>query len=580
MTKTSHYLMAQKDSLDGNIVCQMLQVNKGDEILVKQVRTVSSAMKHLSRTKYDALILDLSLSDNNSLEDIKKFLQDYPSLPIVILAGNDDQKLAVDCLHLGVQDYIYKNQLNAELLSRIMRYAVERKQIHLELKQVLAEADRQNHQLTLLARTDNLTKLPNRAYFFEVAQKALATAKRSKKSLGILYFDLNNFKIINDRYGHSAGDHVLKEIASRLKNQLRNSDMVARIGGDEFVVLTNLLDDPVQSYSLARKVNSIICQPIILGHNQFFVGASIGIATYPEVRSVEKLVQAADMAMYEAKENRQHFACFYTKHLKNKHRNQRTLESELENAFKKDELHALYQPIISRDKNEFLSVESLCRWESHKLGNIPPDKFIPIADAAQFGDQLGSIMLEKSAQLRQFCKKNNINLTRLSINVFGGQLADKNFASRLIDKLSHLDIPPELLCIEISEQQLIDNLADCQIQLAHLRKVNIKVALDDFGTGFSSIKHLKSLSLDSLKLDRTLTANIDNDPENQALCDGIIHMAHRLNMKVVAGGIERREEYESLLAINCDEFQGYFFARPMEASALLDHWEKFDQENL
>ncbi|MFT7687593.1 MAG: diguanylate cyclase (GGDEF)-like protein [Candidatus Azotimanducaceae bacterium] len=580
MTNTSHYLMAQQDSLDANIVRQMLEVNHENEIRVNQVSTVSSALESLSHTKYDALILDLNLSSKTGLVDVARFLSDYPSLPIVILAGNDDQELAVECLRLGVQDYIYKNQLNAELLNRIMRYSIERKQIHLKLKRALAEADRKNHQLTLLARTDNLTKLPNRAYFFEVTKKAIATADRLQKSLGVLYFDLNNFKIINDRYGHAAGDHVLKEIASRLKTQLRNSDMAARIGGDEFVVLTNLLDDPVQAYSLARKVHQIICQPITLSNNEFLVGASIGIATYPEVDSVDKLVQAADMAMYEAKDNGQHFACFYTKHLENKYRNQRTLESELENAINENELHALYQPIISRKKNNSLSVEGLCRWDSHKLGSIPPDKFIPIADAAQLGDQLGSIMLEKSAQLRQFCKSNNVNLTKLAINIFGGQLADPNFADGLIKELELLNIPTDLLCIEISEQQLIDNLADCQVQLAKLRKAHISVALDDFGTGFSSITHLKGLPVDSLKLDRTLTSNIDKKPENLALCDGIIHMAHRLNMKVVAEGIERREEYESLLAVNCDEFQGYFFARPMEASALLDHWKNFDQEKI
>lgn len=580
MTNTSHYLMAQQDSLDANIVRQMLEVNHENEIRVNQVSTVSSALESLSHTKYDALILDLNLSSKTGLVDVARFLSDYPSLPIVILAGNDDQELAVECLRLGVQDYIYKNQLNAELLNRIMRYSIERKQIHLKLKRALAEADRKNHQLTLLARTDNLTKLPNRAYFFEVTKKAIATADRLQKSLGVLYFDLNNFKIINDRYGHAAGDHVLKEIASRLKTQLRNSDMAARIGGDEFVVLTNLLDDPVQAYSLARKVHQIICQPITLSNNEFLVGASIGIATYPEVDSVDKLVQAADMAMYEAKDNGQHFACFYTKHLENKYRNQRTLESELENAINENELHALYQPIISRKKNNSLSVEGLCRWDSHKLGSIPPDKFIPIADAAQLGDQLGSIMLEKSAQLRQFCKSNNVNLTKLAINIFGGQLADPNFADGLIKELELLNIPTDLLCIEISEQQLIDNLADCQVQLAKLRKAHISVALDDFGTGFSSITHLKGLPVDSLKLDRTLTSNIDKKPENLALCDGIIHMAHRLNMKVVAEGIESREEYESLLAVNCDEFQGYFFARPMEASALLDHWKNFDQEKI
>ncbi|MBL4679165.1 MAG: diguanylate cyclase [Pseudomonadales bacterium] len=226
MTNTSLYLMAQQDPLDGNIVSQMLQSSQADRVRINQVGTISSALQYLSETNYDALILDLNLSVKNDLNDVKKFLCDYPRLPIIILAESDDHELAVKCLHLGVQDYIYKNQLNAELLNRIMRYAIERKRIHLELKHALAEADKRNRQLTFLARTDTLTKLPNRAYFFEITKKAIATAERLNKSVGVLYFDLNRFKNINDRYGHTTGDHVLIEIASRLQKQLRNSDMV------------------------------------------------------------------------------------------------------------------------------------------------------------------------------------------------------------------------------------------------------------------------------------------------------------------------------------------------------------------
>jgi len=573
MTNTPLYLMAQQDPLDGNIVSQMLQSSQSDCVCINQVGSISSALQYLSEASYDALILDLNLSVKNDLNDVKKFLRDYPRLPIIILAESDDHELAVKCLHLGVQDYIYKNQLNAELLNRIMRYAIERKQIHLELKHALTEADKRNRQLTFLARTDTLTKLPNRAYFFEITKKAIATAERLNKSVGVLYFDLNRFKIINDRYGHTTGDHVLIEIASRLQNQLRNSDMVARIGGDEFVVLTNQLDDPVQAYSLAKKVHHIISQPIKVGEYEFNVGASIGIATYPEVTTVDKLVQSADMAMYEAKENGRHFACFYTKHLENKHRNQRTLEHELEQALESDELHAMYQPIISSKTESGLSVESLCRWESHKLGSVSPEKFIPVAEAAQLGDSLGRVMLQKGAQLKKLCEQNNIKLGKLSINVFGRQFVDKGFAERLLQQLQEFDIPPELLCIEISEQQLIDNLKDCQEQLIKLRRNGIEIALDDFGTGFSSIMHLKQFPVDVIKLDRALTANIDSHQDNQALCEGIIHMAHRFNMTVTAEGIERQEEYEVLREMECDEFQGYLFGRPMRDSALLDHWQ-------
>ncbi|MBL4679164.1 MAG: EAL domain-containing protein [Pseudomonadales bacterium] len=320
-------------------------------------------------------------------------------------------------------------------------------------------------------------------------------------------------------------------------------------------------------------MHHIISQPIKVGGNEFNVGASIGIATYPEVPTVDKLVQSADMAMYEAKKNGRHFACFYTKHLENKHRNQRTLEHELEQALETNELHAMYQPIISSKTESGLNVESLCRWESHKLGSVSPEKFIPVAEAALLGDSLGRVMLQKGGQLKKLCEQNNIKLGKLSINVFGRQFVDKEFSDRLLRELQEFDIPPELLCIEISEQQMIDNLKDCQEQLIKLRRNGIEIALDDFGTGFSSIMHLKQFPVDVIKLDRALTANIDRNQDNQALCEGIIHMAHRFNMTVTAEGIERQEEYKVLHEMECDEFQGYLFGRPMRDSALLDHWQ-------
>ena len=572
MESKTTYLVAEKDLLDVKIVTQMLHTDNHGDVRVEHVSNFGEVIDQLGRKTYDALILGLDLESHEELAQLHDLTLRFPTLPIVILTDKEDQDIAFKCLHIGVQDYVSKNQMNSELITRIMRYAIERKQIDLQLKNALEEADKKNKQLTLLARTDTLTKLPNRAYFFEVTQHAIASAKRLKKSVGILYFDLNGFKFINDNFGHSVGDQVLVELSRRLKEHLRTGDTVARVGGDEFVVLTTMLEEPVQAYSVAKKVNQILCEPLLIDDNEFSMSASIGIATYPEVGSVDKLVQCADMAMYEAKASKQHFACFYTKQLEEKYNTQRQMESALESAIQAGELHATYQPIITAADDTF-HVEALCRWSSGNLGLIAPNKFIPIAEASKLGDHLGSFMLREGAKFKARCEARGMTLDKLALNIFGRQFTDKRFAQRLLTELEELELPAEFLCVEITERQMIENLTACQTQLKLLKNHGVTVALDDFGTGFSSVTHLKSLPIDFLKLDRSLTAFIDTTEDNHALCDGIIHMAHRLKMEVVGEGIERQEEFDTLLSMGCDKFQGHLFGFPMSETDLLDHWQ-------
>jgi diguanylate cyclase (GGDEF)-like protein len=399
-------------------------------------------------------------------------------------------------------------------------------------------------------------------------------ATRLDKVLGILYFDLNGFKFVNDNFGHSVGDQVLIEIAKRMKNRLRNGDTVARVGGYEFVVLTNMLQEPVQAYSVAKKVNQIICEPIQIDGNEFNITVSIGISTFPEVTDVDKLVQCADMAMYEAKASKQHFACFYTKHLENKYQKQKLMEDALDSAINNKELSATFQPILSRNDDQGLAVEALCRWRSGSLGTVATEQFIPIAESSKLGDRLGSFMLEQCAQLKKVCDARGIKLNKICINIFARQFTDKQFARRLLKEADELGLAHHHLCVEITERQMIENIEVCQVQLATLKLHGVQVALDDFGTGFSSITHLKNLPIDFLKLDRSLIAHVDTTEDNQAICDGIIHMAHRLKIKVTAEGIERIEEYQTLAEMGCDEFQGHLLGYPMAEMDLLNHWHK------
>lgn len=567
------FLMAQDDPLDVQIITGMLTAHPTQDVRVEHTNTYQETCQALRKSDYSALIIDIALPGIQGKSTIESILTNFPTLPVVVLTGEDNQKLAIECLHLGVQDYIGKSQVNAEILSRIMRYAVERKQIELELKAALREAAENNIKLQTMARTDSLTTLPNRASFYEMTSQMLGTAKRMKKSFGILYFDLNGFKQINDTMGHTAGDQVLIKIAERLKQKLRNSDTIARMGGDEFVVLTNILEDPVQSYSVARKLNETICEPMVIDEHEIRISASIGIATYPEVQTVDQLVQCADMAMYEAKQSRQHFACFYTKHLEKKQRELRTIETALDSAISNNEIHATFQPIYSVRDTHPIAAEVLCRWLNADMGNVDSDKFMPVAATSSIAEPLSNFMLQEIRDLAEACKKQGMEIDRFCLNVFGRQFLDSRFASRLLNQLKQIDLDPGLLCLELSEAQMLTHANACHPQLVTLQEHGVRIALDNFGTGSSSMTQLKRMPIDYLKLDGMLTANIDQTPANMAIADGIIHMAHRLGIKIVAGSVERIEEYDTLVSLGCDEFQGFLLGYPMLKDNIIAHWQ-------
>ena len=574
------YLMAEGDPLDVEIISGMLTAHSSPNVTVDSTNTYQETYQALRKSDYTALIIDIALPGVRGISTIGRILSKFPTLPVVVLTGEDDQALAIECLHLGVQDYIAKSQVNSEILARIMRYAIERKHIDLQLKLALRESAEKNVQLQTMARTDALTSLPNRSAFYEMTGQALATAKRMNKSLGILYFDLNGFKQVNDTLGHSAGDQVLVKIGQRLKNKLRNSDTVARMGGDEFVVLTNILEDPVQSYSVARKLNETICEPMLIDDHEIRISASIGIATFPEVQTVDLLLQSADMAMYEAKQSRRHFACFYTKHLENKQRDLRTIETALDSAISNNEIHATFQPIYSNNHSNGISAEVLCRWFNEEMGNVESCKFIPVAESSAMAEPLSSFMLKEIKTLADTCEKQALPIDKFCLNVFGRQFLDARFAERLMTQMHTIGLNPKLLTLELGEAQLLAHMDACHPQLLDLQHQGVRIALDNFGTGGSSMTQLKRMPINYLKLDRSLISYIDKAQENAAIADGIIHMAHRLDIKIVAEGIERMEEYKALLDLGCDEFQGYLFGYPMAKDELMKHWQTFTTPSL
>jgi diguanylate cyclase (GGDEF)-like protein len=566
------YLVAEDNPADAELVTEMLNQAFDGEYSVLCVDRFEKLKSELMVGAFKALILDMNLPDQSGLANIEEISRNHPNLPIVVLTGHDDMQLAINSLKKGAQDYLSKNQVTPELLSRSLRYAQERKQIELRLKKALEDTAHRNTQLEALARHDFLTSLPNRAYFHSVAGHVLLRAKRSEQAVALLYFDLNGFKKVNDNYGHDIGDELLRQVAARLKDTVRDSDFLARLGGDEFVILTDLLAKKQEVYKLVNRLLGGFERPFTIGSHQIHCGPSIGISYFPDASSLDLLVKQADCAMYEAKSKKNVSVCFYTPQVERTYARNFEIESKMSEALEKAEFDAHFQTVHSVANPSEISVEALLRWHSPTLGNVRPADFIPLSENNPLINEMTKVVVEQCYLLKQALVEIERPLGKIAINLCAYQLSSSAFCQQLLDWLDNYDLPPEKICLELTERQIVKNSEQCAEQIKRLRDKGIQFSLDDFGAGYASITHLLELPMDYLKLDRSLISHIDQNPRNRALVAGIIETAHRLNMKVIAEGIEREQEHRVALSLSCDYLQGYYFSRPLPVDELACHY--------
>ncbi|WP_444994662.1 EAL domain-containing protein [Aliikangiella sp. IMCC44359] len=563
------YLMAEDNPADAELVKEMLEQAFLGEYSVVCVDRFCKIKNALDKGTFEALILDMNLPDRSGIENVMLLGKKYPDLPIVVLTGQDDLALAVESLKRGAQDYLSKKHVTPEVLSRSLRYAQERKNIELKLRQALNDSADRNQQLEKMARYDFLTSLPNRSHFDSVANRTLHSALRVNKLVALLYFDINNFKKVNDSYGHAAGDSLLREVAKRLQQTVRETDFVARLGGDEFVLITDLLDEKKEVYKLVNRLLEAFEVPIDIEVHQMQCNISIGVAFFPDAKTLELLMKQADCAMYEAKEKRHVPVCFYTKQMESIYKRNIEIESQIGLAMLNKEFDVCFQRIISASRSDAFIVEGLLRWHSKALGQINPDEFIPILENTPIINQLTYIVLERSKKLMCLLEELSQQVERVKINVTISQIVSQPFCKQFLGWLEELNISPNLICLELTEREMVKNATLCRAQIDSLRQHGVQFALDDFGTGYSSITHLLEVPIDYLKLDRILIARIDENERNQALVAGIIEMAHRLNMEVIAEGIECQKELDVIKQLGCDYYQGFLMAKPMPIDELV-----------
>jgi diguanylate cyclase (GGDEF)-like protein/PAS domain S-box-containing protein len=432
-------------------------------------------------------------------------------------------------------------------------------------------------KLEELAFFDPLTQLANRRLFRNELEKALLLSHRRKQSLAVMLLDLDLFKNINDSLGHDAGDELLVEIGWRLKKSVRATDMVARFGGDEFVILLDDIDSEYTVSRIASTISEELAQPFEIGGKTLTITASIGVALAPRDGNDEQsLLKYADLALYRVKESGRNGHRFFKQEMNEKLTQYLMIEKDLRQAIKNQEFILHYQPLIDLKNKKITGFEALVRWQHPEKGLIAPLDFIPIAEQTGLIKEIGLFVLQEAT--RQFCHMIKYNMVSsdmsVAVNLSAKQLRDETIISDIYQLLKQPNFQAHNLELELTESLLMDHTGATPVILRFLKDQGVMLSIDDFGTGYSSLSYLKKLPIHTVKIDQSFVKDIPGEQESIDITTAIIDMTHRLNYKTVAEGIETVEQMEFLSKAGCDRGQGFFISRPLAAAQL----EKFCQE--
>ncbi len=443
----------------------------------------------------------------------------------------------------------------------------------LELSQRLQTLSEENAQraqtLEHMALYDHLTGLANRRLFLDHLTQATHEYKRSQEKFAVLFFDLDNFKRVNDSFGHDVGDELLKEVAKRLREKTRATDIVARLSGDEFTVLLNHISHQDDLLHLVEKIRLSLQIPVAVGATQILVTPSIGIALAPDNGlNPDQLLRNADVAMYEAKRGGRNSYYFFTDEINYKASELLRLESELREALDREEFFLLYQPLVDLFSMQIIGLEALARWRHPHDGIVSPDRFIEVMENNGMIIELGAQVIAQACRDLARLENDNQGLS-IAINLSPRQLHDQNLVQTLEKQLRLNHVDPRRLKIEITETSLIED-ADENIEILNdLKEMGLTLSIDDFGTGYSSLSYLKMLPVDELKVDRRFINDITVDRDDREITAAVIAMAHNLQLKVVAEGIEDAQQLDFLRRNHCDIGQGYLFSKPVPLETIL-----------
>ena len=523
------------------------------------VGTLHEALERLRQVDADCLLLDVAAHGTEGLVGLAEVRAVDPQVPVVLLCGLEEERIGIDSLQAGAQDYLVRGQTNGHVLARSIRYAIERKRAELEL------AYRAMH--------DVLTELPNRALFEDRLSVALSRLERDGGELAVMYVDLDRFKAVNARLGHAAGDRVICHTASRLRDAVRPADTVARFGGDDFMVLCEDVTSREVAERIADRIIHAISEPLAMEDERLELAASVGIAMARagESTSAEELVRGADAAMGQAKQRGGGGRQLFDEAVRSWSAQRAQAERDLRWALERGELRVHYQPQVDLATGETVGLEALVRWEHPERGMVPAHEFVPLAE------EIGLIDAIDAWVLREACRRlgewsDEPSRVAVSVNLSARGLERALLVEEIAETISGSGVDPSLVSLEITESSALHRDEQTLQRLHALKTLGVNVGLDDFGTGYASLSALSHFPLDILKIDRSFVSELSEDANKRRIVAATISLAHALGLTAVAEGVERREDLAELKALGCERAQGHLFAH---AAAEVDLTRRF-----
>jgi diguanylate cyclase (GGDEF)-like protein/PAS domain S-box-containing protein len=433
-----------------------------------------------------------------------------------------------------------------------------------------AQRRQAEERLAELAQYDVLTTLPNRSLFLDRLQQAMVRARRSGTMAGLMFFDLDRFKQINDTLGHAIGDRVLQVVAARLREHLREADTIARLGGDEFTLIVEGATDAASLGTVAAKVCEVLAAPMHIDGVEIFVSASVGITVYPrDATEVDELLKNADIAMYRAKQEGRNGYQFYQPEMSASASDRLYIEAGLRQALARDAFELYYQPVIEVRTGRVVGMEALLRWHADG-GMVSPASFIPVAEETGLIVEIGRWVLDAACAQAAQWQREGFGPLLLTVNVSGRQFLHRDLFDVVAGALTRSGLPPAQLGLEITESMLVHQAKEVMDTLARLDELGVGLAIDDFGTGYSSLTYLKRFPVDAIKVDQSFVRDVITDPDDAAIVRAIVAMARSLGIGVTAEGVETLAQLELLQELGCDLCQGYLFSRPVPAPAFIE----------
>ena len=515
----------------------------------------------LNQESFDVILWDCSCRDEDSLIFLGFLAIEGEQTPVICLSAESERKMSKSIFQAGGADYICKSLLSEVLLERTIRNAVLRHSVE--------------HQRDTRSHIDTLTGIVNRRTFLDRLHQSILKAERNNEVLGLIFFNVDDFRSINDVLGYRSADQLIKMIVSRLREGLRRSDSLARIGGDEFAIILESLDSTIDANHVTTKLLSLFADPFTVNHRQLLVTLSAGIATFPEAgQTSEHILKHANRAMLDAKHEQGNSFHFFHQKMNVAVERELELEAEFRTALRDGQLRLYYQPRISIANDQIVGYECLIRWEHPTRGLIMPDQFIPAAERSGMVVPMGYWVVEQACRDLALLQELGYDELVCAVNLSFRQFYDKKLSETVFRIIYNADINTGNLEFELTESAMMHDQEYTQRCLEQLAQLGVSFSLDDFGTGYSSFANIQQLPISTIKIDKSFIDNVCTNVDDEVIVKAIISLAHNLQINVVAEGVEDKEQLNFLLANHCDEVQGFYYSKAVTLESFISYLKK------